>query len=53
MVPSLKPQPYQEGLERLNLFMLEKMRREDDVIIQVLNFQNKFSNVDQAKFIEH
>lgn len=48
MIPSLRTKPYEERLERLNLFTLEKRRLRGDMI-QVFKYLNKLSNVDHSK----
>ncbi len=47
MIPSMRAQPYEERLRRLNLFTLEKRRPRGD-IIQVFKYLNKFSNADHS-----
>ncbi len=47
MIPSLRTKPFEERLERLNLFTLEKRRLRGDMI-QVFKYLNQFSNVDHS-----
>ena len=51
MIPTLRAQPYEERLKRLNLFTLEKRRLRGDMI-QVFKYLKKFNNVDYSKFFE-
>ncbi len=51
MIPSLRGQPYEEQLKRLNLFTLEKRRLRGE-LIQVFKYLNKFSNANYTKLFE-
>lgn len=49
---SLRAQPYEEKLKRLNLLTLERWRLRED-LIQVSRYLNKYKNVDHANFFGH